>query len=119
MLNGGTIVLMTGFTARGYIRAIDRLRIDMVTSVPTMLALVMRETEELAKADLGCVTIAVTGSAPSTPEFFEQMHRLFSQRRDGQQLGHDGVGPDRVRPGIPTASPGRRARSATHARASN
>ena len=33
---------MTSFTARGYIRAIDRLRIDMVTSVPTMLALVMR-----------------------------------------------------------------------------
>ena len=24
MLNGGTIVLMTGFTAKGYIRAIDR-----------------------------------------------------------------------------------------------
>ena len=66
MLNGGTIVLMTSFTAKGYIRAIDRLRIDMVTSVPTMLALVMRETEALAQADLGCVTMAVTGSAPST-----------------------------------------------------
>ena len=56
MINGGTIALMTAFTARGYIRAIDRLRIDMVTSVPTMLALVMRETEALATADLGCVT---------------------------------------------------------------
>ena len=43
MINGGTIVLMTSFTARGYIRAIDRQRIDMITSVPTMLALVMRE----------------------------------------------------------------------------
>src|SRR5258707_2583678 len=43
MLNGGTIVLMTSFAAKGYIRAIDRFRVDMVTSVPTMLALVMRE----------------------------------------------------------------------------
>jgi acyl-CoA synthetase (AMP-forming)/AMP-acid ligase II len=93
MLNGGTIVLMTGFTARGYIRAIDRLRVDMVTSVPTMLALVMRETESLATADLGCVTIAVTGSAPSTPEFFEQMHRLFPNAETANSWGTTESGP--------------------------
>jgi len=39
MLNGGTIVLMTVFAAKGYIRAIDRHRVSMITSVPTMLAL--------------------------------------------------------------------------------
>ena len=93
MLNGGTIVLMTGFTAKGYIRAIDRLRIDMVTSVPTMLALVMRETETLAKADLGCVTIAITGSAPSTAEFFEQMHRLFPNAETANSWGTTESGP--------------------------
>jgi acyl-CoA synthetase (AMP-forming)/AMP-acid ligase II len=93
MLNGGTIVLMTGFTAKGYIRAIDRLRIDMVTSVPTMLALVMRETEALAAADLSCVTTAVTGSAPSTPEFFEQMHRLFPKAETANSWGTTESGP--------------------------
>ena len=61
MLNGGTIVLMTAFTAKGYIRAIDRQRVAMITSVPTMLALVMRERDELARADLTSVTTAVTG----------------------------------------------------------
>jgi acyl-CoA synthetase (AMP-forming)/AMP-acid ligase II len=93
MLNGGTIVLMTGFTAKGYIRAIDRLRIDMVTSVPTMLALVMRETEALAEADLSCVSVAVTGSAPSTPEFFEQMHRLFPKAETANSWGTTEAGP--------------------------
>ena len=93
MINGGTIVLMTAFTARGYIRAIDRQRVDMVTSVPTMLALVMRETDELAKADLGCVTTAVTGSAPSTPEFFEQMHRLFPNAETANSWGTTESGP--------------------------
>jgi acyl-coenzyme A synthetase/AMP-(fatty) acid ligase len=93
MLNGGTIVLMTGFTAQGYIRAIDRLRIDMVTSVPTMLALVMRETAALAQADLSCVTVAVTGSAPSTPEFFEQMHRLFPKAETANSWGTTESGP--------------------------
>src|SRR5262249_14021308 len=77
----------------GYMRAIDRLRIDMVTSVPTMLALVMRETEELAKADLGCVTVAVTGSAPSTAEFFDQMHRLFPNAQTANSWGTTESGP--------------------------
>ena len=105
MINGGTICLMTVFTARGFIRAIDRLRIDMVTSVPTMLALVMRETETLAKADLGCVTMAVTGSAPSTPEFFEQMHRLFPNAATANSWGTTESGPLGFGPhpdGIPT-----------------
>ncbi|MBX9943375.1 MAG: acyl--CoA ligase [Reyranella sp.] len=93
MINGGTIVLMTSFTARGYIRAIDRQRVDMITSVPTMLALVMRETEELAKADFSCVTTAVTGSAPSTPEFFEQMHRLFPNAETANSWGTTESGP--------------------------
>jgi acyl-CoA synthetase (AMP-forming)/AMP-acid ligase II len=93
MLNGGTIVLMTAFTAAGFIRAIDRQRVDMVTSVPTMLALVMRETEALAKADLGCVTTAVTGSAPSTAEFFEQMHRLFPNAETANSWGTTESGP--------------------------
>ncbi|HEY4165460.1 MAG TPA: AMP-binding protein, partial [Reyranella sp.] len=35
MVNGGTIVLMTSFTAKGYIRAIDRYRVATITSVPT------------------------------------------------------------------------------------
>jgi acyl-CoA synthetase (AMP-forming)/AMP-acid ligase II len=93
MLNGGTIVLLTSFTAKGYIRAIDRQRVAMVTSVPTMLALVMRETEELAKADLTSVTTAVTGSAPSTAEFFEQMHRLFPKAETANSWGTTESGP--------------------------
>ena len=93
MTHGGTIVLMTGFTAKGYIRAIDRHRVAMITSVPTMLALVMRETEELATADLSCVTTAVTGSAPSTAEFFEQMHRLFPKAETANSWGTTESGP--------------------------
>jgi acyl-CoA synthetase (AMP-forming)/AMP-acid ligase II len=65
----------------------------MITSVPTMLALVMRETEELAKANLSSVTTAVTGSAPSTAEFFEQMHRLFPKAETANSWGTTESGP--------------------------
>ena len=105
MINGGTIVLLTNFTARGYIRAIHRQRVDMVTSVPTMLALVMRETEELAKSDLTSFTTAVTGSAPSTPEFFGQMKRLFPNAQLANSWGTTESGPLGFGPhpdGIPT-----------------
>ena len=86
-------LIMTSFTARGFIRAIDRHRVAMITSVPTMLALVMRETAELAKADLSSVTTAVTGSAPSTAEFFEQMHRLFPKAETANSWGTTESGP--------------------------
>ena len=105
MINGGTIVLLTNFTARGYILAIHRQHVDMVTSVPTMLALVMRETEELAKSDLTSVTTAVTGSAPSTPEFFGQMKRLFPNAQLANSWGTTESGPLGFGPhpdGIPT-----------------
>ena len=93
MTYGGTIVLMTNFTAKGYIRAIDRYRVAMITSVPTMLALVMRETEALATADLTCVATAVTGSAPATAEFFEQLHRLFPKAETANSWGTTESGP--------------------------
>ena len=93
MLNGGTIVLMTGFTAKGYIRAIDRYQVAMITSVPTMLALVLRETAALAKADFSSVTVAVTGSAPSTPEFFGQLHKTFPNAEVFNSWGTTESGP--------------------------
>jgi acyl-CoA synthetase (AMP-forming)/AMP-acid ligase II len=93
MINGGIIVLMTAFTPRGYIRAIHRERVDMITSVPTMLALVMRETEELARSDLSSVTTAVTGSAPSTAEFFGQMQKLFPKAETANSWGTTESGP--------------------------
>ena len=77
MVHGGTILLMTEFSPRGYIAAIDRYRVAMITSVPTMLALVLKEREALAAADLSCVENVMTGSAPSTAEFFAQLQATF------------------------------------------
>ena len=39
------------------------------------------------------VTMAVTGSAPSTPEFFEQMHRLFPNAETANSWGTTESGP--------------------------
>jgi long-chain acyl-CoA synthetase len=93
MVHGGTILLMTEFGARGYIRAIDRYRVSMITSVPTMLALVLREADELAAADLSCVENVMTGSAPSTSEFFANLQATFPKAMVWNSWGTTESGP--------------------------
>ena len=49
-----------------YVEAIGRFKVTWLTSVPTMLALAMRERETLARTDLSSVEFVRTGSAPIT-----------------------------------------------------
>lgn len=74
---GATLVLMKEFSAAGYLRAIDRHRVNIITSVPTMLALVAREVETLATVDLSSVDTVMTGSAPSTTDLVARIQALF------------------------------------------
>src|SRR5258706_16112619 len=53
----------------------------------------MRETEGLPRPTLVGVPPAVTGSAPSTAEFFEQMHRLFPKAETANSWGTTESGP--------------------------
>jgi long-chain acyl-CoA synthetase len=75
--NGATLVMMPRFDARGYIDAIHRHRCTWLTSVPTMLAMVAREHEALAAADLSCVRYASMASAPVTEKLIADVQRVF------------------------------------------
>lgn len=78
---GGTVVLLCRFTARDYLETAARLKCNLLTSVPTMLALAMRETEVLERVDLSHVEIVTTGSAPSTEAMFDDVMRAFPNAR--------------------------------------
>ena len=56
---GATVVLMPQFDARHYVEAIGRFKVTWLTSVPTMLALALREHEALARTDLSSVESCV------------------------------------------------------------
>ena len=62
--NGGTIVLLPSFTARGYIDAASRYQVHALTAVPTMIAMMLREHDAMAAADLSSVQSLRVGSAP-------------------------------------------------------
>ena len=74
---GDTIVLLPQFTARGYIEAAARHRVNFLTSVPTMIAMMLREKDLLATADLSAVEAVRMGSAPITQALIDQVRAVF------------------------------------------
>jgi len=82
--NGGTVVLLGGFTASGYIEAITEQRVTMCSGVPTMFALVTAEIASRVAAgheipDLSSVQRAFIGSAPLTEALYDDVQRLLPQ----------------------------------------
>lgn len=82
--NGGTVVLLGGFTASGYIEAITEHRVTMCSGVPTMFALVTAEIASRVAAgheipDLSSVQRAFIGSAPLTEALYDDVQRLLPQ----------------------------------------
>src|SRR3981081_1490811 len=63
---GDTIVLLPQFTTKGYIEAAAKHRVAFLTSVPTMIAMLLRERALLANTDLSAVEAVRMGSAPIT-----------------------------------------------------
>ncbi|HEY4264584.1 MAG TPA: class I adenylate-forming enzyme family protein [Micropepsaceae bacterium] len=59
-----TLVLLPQFTAAAYIDAAERYRCTWLTAVPPMIAMMLRETERMARADLSQVEFVRMGSAP-------------------------------------------------------
>ncbi|MGH8801917.1 MAG: class I adenylate-forming enzyme family protein, partial [Casimicrobiaceae bacterium] len=62
-----TIVLLPQFTATTYIDAIGRYRPTFLTAVPSMIAMMLRETDRLARTDVASVEFLRMGSAPASP----------------------------------------------------
>ena len=59
-----TVVLLPQFSADEYIDAIERYRCTWLTGVPPMMAMMLRDKERLARADLSSVEFIRMGSAP-------------------------------------------------------
>jgi long-chain acyl-CoA synthetase len=74
---GATMVLLPQFHARHYVEAIGRFKVTSLSSVPTMLALALREHETLAQTDLSSVENVRTGSAPITQSLIDEIKQAF------------------------------------------
>lgn len=78
---GGTVVLLQRFTAAQYLQSAARWHCQVLTSVPTMLALAARETALIEMLDLSSVETVVTGSAPATEALYDRIASIFPNAR--------------------------------------
>lgn len=91
--NGGTIVLLPSFTAPSYIDAAARHRVNALTAVPTMIAMMLREHDAMAAADLSSVQSLRVGSAPLSQQLVGQIRQAFPRARILHGYGTTEAGP--------------------------
>ncbi|MDP6706559.1 MAG: class I adenylate-forming enzyme family protein [Alphaproteobacteria bacterium] len=87
MASHASMVLLPEFRAPAYIEAIERHRCTWLTSVPTMLALVARETELLGRTDLSSVEVVGMGSAPLTQHLVDALKAVLPGRIQSNSYG--------------------------------
>jgi acyl-CoA synthetase (AMP-forming)/AMP-acid ligase II len=88
-----SMVLMPRFEAKAFIRNISALDVTWVTSVPTMMALVVRETEALASVDTDKVRYIRMGSAPATEQLYTAVQKAFPKASLAGGYGATETGP--------------------------
>ncbi|MBL25039.1 MAG: hypothetical protein CMM48_14195 [Rhodospirillaceae bacterium] len=77
MLPGATLVTLPRFDPRQALQAIHEHRVTMMTGVPTMLYMLMAETDLVESLDLSSVTTVSMGSAPASDRLIERIHETF------------------------------------------
>jgi long-chain acyl-CoA synthetase len=93
LAQGDTIILLPLFTARSYIEAASCYRATVLTSVPTMIAMMLREEDLLSKSDLSSVGAVRMGSAPVSPGLLQAARRVFPQAAITNAYGTTEAGP--------------------------
>lgn len=93
LYGGATVVLMPQFQARAYIRAIEHYGITWLTSVPPMIAMMLREADLIAATDLSSVRFIRMGSAPVSEALLERIHEVLPNARVTNVYGTTEGGP--------------------------
>jgi long-chain acyl-CoA synthetase len=88
-----TIVLLPQFSAPAYIEAIGRYGCTWLTAVPPMIAMMLREREQLSRTDLSSVAFVRMGSAPVSAAVMAALHEALPQASVTNAYGTTEAGP--------------------------
>jgi len=88
-----SMVLLPQFRAPAFIDAIARYRATWLSGVPTMLALLARETDLLARSDLTSVERVAVGSAPLAQALIDTVKEIFPGALVSNGYGTTETGP--------------------------
>ncbi|MFP6772849.1 MAG: class I adenylate-forming enzyme family protein [Alphaproteobacteria bacterium] len=76
-MTGGAIVLLQQFSPIRYLETAAAHRCHVLTSVPTMIAMAVREAETIRRLDLSSVERVIMGSAPLSEALFDKAAEIF------------------------------------------
>ncbi len=102
---GASLVLLPSFSPRGYAEAVARYRVTTLTSVPTMIARMLKETDLMETLDLSSVGRIVMGSSPITLNLYRKVQDTFPRAVIVHTYGTTEAGPAIFGPhpqGLPT-----------------
>ncbi len=88
-----TIVLLPQFDARAYIAAIGQYRCTWLTAVPPMIAMMLRESDLMARTDLSSVEFVRMGSAPVSAALMAALHTALPGATVTNAYGTTEAGP--------------------------
>jgi long-chain acyl-CoA synthetase len=88
-----TIVLLPQFTAKAYIEAIGRYHCTWLTAVPPMIAMMLREHDAMARADLSSIEFIRMGSAPVSASLMAALRETLPRAQVTNAYGTTEAGP--------------------------
>jgi long-chain acyl-CoA synthetase len=92
LLPGACLVILPRFDAKATISAIEQQRITMLTGVPTMMSLILREPE-LKSADTSSIRVISMGSSPASDQLLGALRAAFPQAEIHLNYGSTEGGP--------------------------
>jgi len=88
-----SVILMPRFDARRYLEAAAQYRCTLLSGIPTMFALMVREHDLIEGLDFSSVREISIGSAPLTDALLAQVHALFPNAKIKNGYGTTEAGP--------------------------
>jgi acyl-CoA synthetase (AMP-forming)/AMP-acid ligase II len=87
------VILLPRFDARRFLDAAARYRCTVLSGIPTMFALMVRERDLVERLDLSSVRDVTIGSAPLTDALLAQVQELFPNAEVRNGFGTTEAGP--------------------------
>lgn len=89
----GTLILLKKFDPIQFLKRISYHRVNSITSVPTMLAMMLQHQDVMKKLDLKCVTHIAMASAPVSRHLFKSLRTAFPKAIINNAYGITEVSP--------------------------
>lgn len=93
LMNRMTVISLPHFDPRAYLETVARWRCTVLSGIPTMFAMMVRERELISRLDFGFVRAVTIGSAPLTDTLLGQVQKLFPNADVRIGFGTTEVGP--------------------------